>query len=257
MNFRRWELLASLGLIAVVLTPAAGQQRGPATLRGSITDGHRPLAAATVRIFGLDRTVMTSEEGAFRFDSLAPGRYWVGVRRIGYVPGSFTVTLLADSVRDVTISLEAAPYRLSDLEVSGGMTPYRFRDFEWRSRGAWGRLYTRDDIRRSRPFDLIDLVQRGLPGHSRFGLEQAGLFDPTPRWSTVEWSTGFGSSFERMNRDCAPGISLNGSSPWPGVSLRDYQLEDIEAVEVYRNATNVPIEFARAASCGLVVLWLR
>ncbi len=115
------EAVASLGLLLIAGGSVGAQRDRPATLRGTVVDDGRPLGTASVQIFGLKRSTSTSDAGAFRFDSLPPGRYWVGVRRIGYVPASFTVTLLADTVRELKITLEPAPYRLSDLEVSGGM----------------------------------------------------------------------------------------------------------------------------------------
>jgi hypothetical protein len=133
MKSCRRTALAALASLAVVSSSAGAQARF-ATLRGTITDSTRPLATAVVQLFGTKRSVTTSESGSFAFDSLPPGRYWIGV---------------------------------------------------------------------------------------------------------------------------PPGVSINGSAPWPGTSLRDHQLDDVEAVEVYRHAGMVPAEFSRAAACGLVVLWLR
>jgi len=249
----RWSrVLVGIGLVAVAYGPLANaQERAPSGLSGIVTDGTHPLAGATVEILGVKLKQLTPESGSFRFDGLKPGRYWVRVTRIGHVPAAVTVTLEPGLTREVVVTLEAAPYRLSDLEVAGGMTSHRHWDFAWRSRTSWGRFLTRDDIARANAFDLIDLVQRHLPGRSRWALEQTAWW--TPGLARFGYS-GFGSA---LNRDCTPGISINGSRPWPGSSLRDYSLEEIEAVEVYRRGTHAPIDFEQAAGCGLVVLWLR
>jgi hypothetical protein len=102
---------------------------------------------------------------------------------------------------------------------------------------------------------LIDVVQRYLPFHSRAMLERRTWFTPV-RLTGLQAvrGTSFGSFVEM---DCPPGISVNGDTPWPGTSLSDYQLSEVEAIEVYRRGNWVPIEFARVGRCGLVILWLK
>jgi hypothetical protein len=228
-----------------------------AAVTGTVTDGKRPLAEATVELFGTKLARVTGPDGAFRFDSLKPGPYWFKVRRIGFAPITFATTLRADDTRDLQVPLDAAPYQLSDLEVQGGMTKWRYNEFRWRKAGAWGKFYTRDDIAEIRPYDLIALVQRGLPQLSRYQLE-ATSWEAPPFYDggagfAASWQSD-GSSF----RACAPAISFNGATPWPGRSLTDFQLEDIEAVEVY-GGRHIPLEFGnnQTGGCGLVVVWLR
>jgi hypothetical protein len=251
---------ALLGLLMLALasvgTNLVAQARPKAGLCGAVTDGAGPLAGASVEVLGEKRSVLTGASGEFWLDQLRPGRYWVSVRRIGYRPVTFTATLEADSVRRVAVTLEQAPYKLSDLEVSGGMSRNRYVDFMWRSRGAWGRFLTRDDIRRAHAFDPVDLVLRYLPSRTRWTLEQPAWFDPGYSFGGADWVPA--GARGRTLLDCAPGVSINGSSPWPGNSINDYQLDEIEAVEVYRKVEWVPIEFSRnATACGLVVVWLK
>lgn len=238
--------------------PVAAQTPKPvSTVIGTVTDGHRPLAEATVELFGTKLTRVTGPDGGFRFDSLKPGPHWFKVRRIGFAPITFATTLRADQTRALQVPLEATPYQLSDLEVQGGMTKWRYNEFQWRKAGAWGKFYTRDDIAEIRPYDLIALVQRGLPRLSRYQLEAVN-WDPT---SFHNGGAAFAASWQQDDpwyRPCAPAISFNGATPWPGRSLSDFQLEQVEAVEVY-GGRHVPIEFGpgRRGGCGLVVVWLK
>ena len=58
----------------------------PGTLRGQLqrsSDG-TPVGMATVLLEGTERRVGADSTGAFRFDTLAPGRYAVQIRRVGY-----------------------------------------------------------------------------------------------------------------------------------------------------------------------------
>ena len=250
-RFSGW--FAILALLSLVIGPdqSMAQRAKTSELRGRVTIDSRPLQGATVSVLGTDETRLTGEAGGFAFERLPPGRYWISVRRIGYRPSSFTATLEADSVRTVEVVLEPVPYRLKDVEVSSDVLDrYRYYDFARRSRSAWGRFLTRDDIRRIRPVDLVELVHRYLPFHSRWTLSQSSWFDPGPRSSATSWLPS-----SATGRTCTPGISINGATPWPGASVADYPIEEVEAVEVYRRPGWVPIEFERASACGLVVIW--
>ena len=257
--YRFSRLLGAAAALAVTVTPALVAQSG--TITGVVTDSLRPLGHATIEIFGIKGSRTTDATGAFQFDSLKSGPYWLRVRRIGYHPITFTVSLVSGTTRNLDIRMEQAAYQLSDLEVQGGMTDYRYNDFKWRSRTAWGKFYTRDDITRLRPVDVIDLAQRGLPGMSRWDLEQINWFPPGtgPRtdgqfgFARNRWS----SPSRSRSEGCPPAISRNGATPWPGWSLRDFQVEEVEAIEIYRSR-HLPIEFqGGTAGCGLVVVWLK
>jgi hypothetical protein len=57
---------------------------------------------------------------------------------------------------------------------------------------------------------------------------------------------------------CAPLVSLNGASPIGAWAVNDFNPDDVEALEVYRDR-HVPMELQRSVdtSCGLVVIWLK
>ena len=249
--------------LLLVAAPAAAQTPKPvSTVIGTVTDGARPLSEATVEVFGTKLTRVTGPNGAFRFDSLKPGPYWLRIRRIGFAPITFTTTLLPDDTKDIQVQLEATPFELPELQVQGGMTKWRFNEFRWRKSAGWGKFFTRDDILQIRPYDVIALVQRGLPRLSRSDLEATNWDVPYFDAGSIFQSRGWNGDISRRrgfgSAPCAPAISFNGSAPWPGRSLQDVQLEEVEALEVYRGS-HVPIEFqgGRVSGCGLVVVWLR
>lgn len=159
------------------------------------------------------------------------------------------------------MELDAAAYQLPEVLVSGGMTDQRFFDFRWRSRSSLGKFYTRDDIARTSPGDLVGLVQRALPWISRYMLE--GRNWPAPSFGLAGYDRDRSAlgSWRRLNtrtRNCTPAVSRNGAAPWPGNSLLDYRLDDVEAVEVYRG-THIPVVYqgTESSGCGLVVVWLK
>ncbi|MBL8988234.1 MAG: carboxypeptidase regulatory-like domain-containing protein [Gemmatimonadetes bacterium] len=252
----RW-LGAAAACLAVWAPEAQSQTHTGVTgvISGVVGDSLRRLDQATIEIFGTKLHRLTGTDGAFRFDNLQPGPYWFRVRRIGYEPITFSATLLADQVPNLDIRLQQSPVELPELEVQGGMTAWRYFNLRRRSRSGLGRFYTRDDIARLRPLDAIDLALRGLPGQTRFDLEQANWDPPAIPGADA----GSGSPSWRANyrgRGCPPRVSLNGNRPWPGFSLRYFHLDEIEAMEVYR-PRNIPNSFSATPACGLVVVWLK
>lgn len=252
-----------LGAAAALLWAGGSLAAQPARITGTVTDGTRPLESAIVEIFGRKGTVETGPNGTFTFDSLRSGPYWLRVRRIGYIPATFAITLDRGMTRRYEVQLTATPYELPDLVVSGGMTDRKYNDFRWRKRASFGRFYTRDDITRMHAGDLVDVVRRGLPWVSRYALENGDFgWDPGDRYENhlagYSGRASAASRLSRMPRNCAPAVSVNGGFFTVGNSLRDWRLEDVEAVEVYRGS-QVPIEFQRGTltGCGLVVVWLR
>lgn len=261
----------------VLLVAAAGlaaAQSPAASLRGTLTatDG-RPLDGATIEVLGTKVRFTTASGGVYRLDGVPAGRHWILIRRIGYAPVRLTATLGAGEVRVLPVSLEPLPTRLAELTVlaEGGMSRHRYQDFDTRSHSAFGKFLTRDDISRV-PGDLIDIVQRHLPGRTRFTLEQRygaagdlltmgrlvrrGGYYVADDGTWLPTGRSVGTTF---HPDCTPAISVNGSTPWPGISLADFDREQVEALEVYRRGSWVPTEFAYRESlgCGLVVVWLR
>jgi len=241
---------------------AAAQDKGP-VLHGVVRDSAgAPLEAAEVELFGIHRKAVTGVNGAFRFEGLRNSRFWVLARLVGYLPRQISVSLENDEQRSLPITLYAAPARLSEVVVEARSDLYvkRMRDFIWRSRTAWGgRFLTRDDIAKANPATLGDLVIRHMPFKHRWVMGEVG------GWAYLPHPLAAGPySFARFSRrgrylpDCAPAVSVNGAGI-SFVAVNDFDPADIEALEVYREGSDLPIEFSFAGRtrCGLVVVWLK
>lgn len=237
----------ALAMPAVVLA-----QDAPATaraiLRGTIQDlTGAPLEGAEVEVLGVGRKAITPASGAYQL-SVPEGRSWVIVRRIGFEPLRVALTFEAGQDRRITFQLGRVPQQLANLTVTADkIWQRRYEDFVWRSRSAWGRFLTRDDIAEARPAVLSDLVRRYLPGVS-------------PR--AFDWGmAGLSLASQANSINCAPAVSLNGAAPFGSWAVNDFPPDDVEAIEVYRRGRDVPLEFQRSVtsggSCGLVVIWLK
>ena len=255
--------LRALALLALLIAPPTilAQEGGP-IVRGVVRDSAgRPLEGAEVKLYGSPRVqTSTGSDGAFRFTGLRNSRYWLLVRRIGYLPHMESLSLEDDEVRDHPVTLEAAPQSLPEVVVAAEASRYerRMRDFMWRSRASFGgRFLTRDDIADARPVRLGDLVVRYLPFKRSWVMDQPGGWGPA--FPTTTFDAARLSRLRHYRPDCPPAVALNGGPVSLGLAVNDFAPDDIEALEVYREGSDLPIEysFAGQTQCGLVVVWLR
>ncbi|HEV8611919.1 MAG TPA: carboxypeptidase-like regulatory domain-containing protein, partial [Gemmatimonadales bacterium] len=213
-------LLAALALST--LTARASAQRAPKPLpimRGAIQDTlGKPLEGAQIEINSLDRIVTTPGSGAYRFDAVKPGKYWVTVRRIGYAPVHTALTFNAGDDREIVFQLEPLPYNLPELKVRAEDKVWarKYQEFLWRSNTSfYGHFLTRDDIERAHAIFLGDVVRRYLPFIDSRAFFTPYFDDPSGMLSRLG---GFGSTrgsrlAASANRTCAPAVSVNGSRP--------------------------------------------
>jgi hypothetical protein len=136
----------------------------------------------------------------------------------------------------------------------------RYQDFIWRSRSSFGHFLTRDDIEKSRPNELGDVVRRYLPFTTSDAFYTPFFPDPFGMDSRFgAFNASRGGSLASRRGSCSPAVSVNGARPMGGWAVNDFRPDDVEAVEVYRQAREIPMEFAGwDVGCGgLVVVWLR
>jgi hypothetical protein len=257
------RLAGVLVLLGASATWASAQEpsskpRGT-SLQGVVRDTARsPIEGAEVIIHSTDRSASTSLTGAFRLDALSPGRYWVTVRRIGYVPLRAALTLDRNKDRKIVFELEQMPHQLPEVEVLAEETAWtrRFREFNRRHKSAWGRFVTRDDIERLDPIYLADMVRRYFPFSSFNGFQPAGIGMMSHNTSWMTSVFGRASQFQ----NCPPSISVNGGPPTYGWALNDFRPKAVEALEIYRRAHEIPLDLRmpnQPPGCGLIVVWLR
>src|SRR5579862_1766318 len=82
-----------IGLVIAAPARLSGQA-GTATIRGTLTDSvHTAVVGAALRLAGPGSGAVSSRTGAYSFVHVAAGTYMVAVRRIGFAPDSFMVTV--------------------------------------------------------------------------------------------------------------------------------------------------------------------
>jgi hypothetical protein len=93
----------------------------PGALRGQVVSGDSVLSSAAVELLRdgmLIRQTMTDATGGFLFPGVAPGRYDVAVRLVGYTAGEQrNVDIVSGETRVIRIQLQPAPVQLDPLAV--------------------------------------------------------------------------------------------------------------------------------------------
>ena len=234
-----------IGLVLLTALP-------PVTIRvrGTVRDTSlsAPVTQARVTLAGFASAGVDSS-GRFTLPAVRvrPGHYTLLVRAIGYYPTTLLVTAADGGTIDVDAPLTRIPFLLSDIEVTAeAIQRARLREFYFRAETGLGDYFTPsavDSMRRrvARPSDLLSKI----PGIT---------IRPTELGNRLEFLS-CGDPVYVLD-----GILLRG-----GLTFDELVgLEEIAALEVYRRASQVPLEYATLQSsrnmrpaCGAIVIWTR
>jgi hypothetical protein len=218
------------------------------TLSGRVLDDStsRPIAGAEVILRdSLDNTFSIEvTDFAGRFGMTIPaGIYTFQVLRMGYEPiytPPFEVTAETGDI-DLTITLPNAPVMLDPIIVEGqeqAFAPGPLQGFYERKRQGWGIHMDREAIEAKAPVHFTDIL-RNIAG---LRLIPAGGDE-----YEVHSSPGCPVTYYFDGRRYTPGEY--GINTEIGVT-------SLEAIEVYRRASETPADFLSGDSrCGVVVIW--
>ncbi|MEY2733695.1 MAG: hypothetical protein RL340_754 [Gemmatimonadota bacterium] len=253
--------LAVALLLSLVLPLRAAEAQGTATarLRGNLVDAttQAPIVGARVVIAATGRFVATDTTGRFELTEIPSGVIRFFVTAEGYPRTTFVLAFARGEVMDQRFELESAattaaapepaatPSRgrgeaqplapsITTAEASRGV---RYEDFERRVKTGRGQYVTRQVIE-ARGYNNIGDATRGMRG---VNVECGG-----PRGCLIKMA--------RTSPGCYPQYIVDGR---PDNAFGPYiAVRDIEGLEVYTGASDVPGEFAGTdAGCGVVVIW--
>jgi Carboxypeptidase regulatory-like domain/TonB-dependent Receptor Plug Domain len=248
----RLALVGLLTLLSLPVDPVAAQAPF-GRLRGVVTDAATkvPVEGARVIIAATGRYATTDSAGRFELRDLP-----TGVIRFFFTADGFprTSVVLAfargetmvqafelDSATVVTEdSTDTGVQRLAPTNVTAEPSRgVRYEDFERRLKTGRGQYVTRQEIEERNYNNLGDAAR-------------------TKRGVLVECGGGRGCQIRmaRAGQACYPQYVVDGRPDnvfGPHVAIRD-----IEGIEFYAGASDVPGEFAGVeAACGVVVIWTR
>ena len=281
---------ASLATItSLLLALACADVAGAQQLRGRLLDveSDAPIPLGIVTLLGTDlrpiAASITDSLGHWRLVAPAPGNYYVAARRIGYRPWTAgPLELKPSDDLEFRYHLRRAPARLTPAYTVGRSMQRNLEmvGFYERQRADFGLFLSPDAIEKRGAARISELLI-GLPGVSyvwtssgsaggqqlqlRAGnISPGGVCRPRSYVDGIVFARGDGQmakvdgapvqSFERAVEEemlrLETGLSLDDIGP----------ASDIAAIEVYRSATQVPVQFGGASietSCGVIVIWTR
>lgn len=236
-----------LVLLALLPAPAAGQE-GPGALLLNIRSATTslPVAGAEIRVRGSPFRWRTERNGMVRIKGLAATPATLHVSAPLYESAEFPVDVQAGETTLLALELDPKVIPLEPLAVTGEQRS-RYLDqqgFYARKVGGRGAFITRAELEKHAHQPLSDALRK-VPGIS---LARRGLRD-----AQASMSRSAGAY------RCPIQYFLDGI-PAAGYNVDDMPRTNVEGIEIYRGASEIPVEFnsrAGTSICGAIVIWTR
>jgi hypothetical protein len=244
-------------LRAAERTAAAAALAPTATIDGVLVADANPMAGVEVTLTSTGQSVRSDSAGRFRFTAVPSGFVHVRARAVGCAFADTVLRVEKDKSHSIALTLVKVVPQLETVVVDASL-PFgkparyagtsKFDDFyERRARGR-GTFFTLEDIRRMDRARAIDLLG-SVPG-------------------VVVYSPG-GVPTVRMARCGAKGSNQAGEDArWLAVFINGQRVANgleilagldpagIETMEVYRGASQLPVE-AMGDACAAIFVWTR
>jgi hypothetical protein len=236
----------SLRLLFAIALASSGAlaQKGDSRLTGTVVDkvSRTPVAKVQIIYVGDSRSVVSDSIGRYTFDSLPSGIVRFAVRAPRYPVLTLTVALMPGEsmAREIVLDSSSAGQVLPRVSIDAppSLGP-RFADFERRRVTGRGQYLTAEQIKKGDYNSLQDAMRnmRGVDVDCGGGLGCHIRMSRAPMQCNPDYIVD-----ERVDNFFGPQIAIR----------------DIEGLEVYTGATDVPGEFAgRNAGCGVIVIWTK
>jgi len=268
----------------------AGSAEGQ-VLRGRLRDlrTDEPIAGGVLTLIGEGGerlvTIVTDDDGSYRIAAPGAGTYLLEARRMGYrawIDGPLELQVGDDW--ETEYHLQRLPVQLDPVEVTAEAQrhdPYLDQvGFFERQRSDFGHFVTREDIANRAAKKVTDILisipgVRLVPGESGLGRSAVELRGSLLSYGGVCHPRVFIDGLMVIRGDARPrGQDIYGM-PEEGlqtdmrgdpaermeIALDDVvQPDDIQGIEVYRSAAQVPVQFGGTSTetqCGVIVIWTR
>ena len=230
-----------LTLAAALIAGSAGAQ-DKAQLIGKVFDSKsgEALVSAQVLIDQIAAKANLSNQARFVLGGLEPGRHRIDIRNVGYRPLTAFIEFAAGQTVERTFELEFTGEQLPQLEVEArnSKTLPRFLEFERRRARGAGHFITRDEI-----------VARGYMNMGDALRTAKGV---KVYCDAIDCIAKMASAAP----GCLPAYYIDGQIAHSFATTTP--INDVQAIEIYRGAGEVPAEFTGStAGCGVVVIWTK
>jgi len=244
-----------------------------------------PIAGADVRLAPGPQRLVSDTRGAFRFERVTPGRYFVVVRRLGFVPESLAFDVPLASGAFVIIPLREAAQPLDTVSVTGRdelLARGKLAGFYERKKFGMGRFLEEKDIEKFLTRRLADIIVARMPGTRAVRSARGGMaayiatVRMAPRALVGASSAGSapagGAMSSRSPRptQCFPDVYLDGVVVYSSGLESEKDVGDVRfdvnsidpahvsAIEFYGGPAQMPAQFNRTGSaCGALLIWTK
>ncbi|HVZ49010.1 MAG TPA: carboxypeptidase regulatory-like domain-containing protein, partial [Gemmatimonadaceae bacterium] len=232
-----------------------------AAFAGVVTDSARqPLVGAEVFLPDVSLATQTDARGEFALRGIAPGPQRVMVRKVGYGPLDVPLTFRGNETLSRTIVLARAT-PLGEVRVTAAIADPRMQEFEQHRAAGLGQFLTRDFLRtqEGRPTSQVLAGLRGV----RLFQNQANRKNGSQQFiaSSRECKakiTYFGRGAQVPTCEpCYALVYLDGMlmTRTEAFDINEISLRDVEAIEYYAGAAEVPSRYLGPdTNCGVVVI---
>jgi hypothetical protein len=256
---------ASVLVLAPTFTATA-----QATLTGVVRDSAgRPLVRAEIAIEARRKSTTTDENGRYRLTDVPTGSSLVQARAIGYQAVASLVTLAANETKLSDFTLNRLPPTLDTVKVKDNRTRGSgLAGFDERRRLGMGKFFDSLDLKKFEDRQLVD-VFREVPG-VRITTAPMCLGNNSQPGCESNMRKRVIVNLRGGNSGCPMAIVLDGTTlyraesgggyiDWPRtIDVNDLPVAHLVALEVYRSAAEIPIEYGGpSAICGVMVMWTK
>jgi hypothetical protein len=235
-------MLVAAAIVALHAAPGAAhwlaaQARPVSSLSGEVVDAAtgEPLSDVVLRLElavphegrrNGELTAVTSERGRYRFEGVEPGRYRLGVERLGFRPAQLRVEIGGSAESRVSVGLELEPIQLDPVRVWSDRTePYDRRmsnDVNGAGQAAAvemrQRRYLPSDVRSLTHGELLAAVTLGESDLFRAMQRLPGV-STRDEWTAELWTRGTDWDQTRVWFDGLPLFNpLHGAGVLSGVN---------------------------------------
>lgn len=241
----------------------------------------RPVAGAQASLRLARVGGLTDSLGAISIQTPQAGSDTLLISHPGYARAVVPTTLRSDETVDIAIQLRQEAYTLPEVTVAAKEVPREpGLGFARRHRMGLGHFITRSEIDRYAPMKSSDILRR-VPGvrivKNRAGDHVISMARSTSRCRVQYYVDNMPMPTEELldaaiEQRITADQAQNGNNAdarararakklnrdLPGFTIDHIPPEMIEAIEVYRGAAEIPIEYRTTGSlCGVVLIWTR
>jgi Carboxypeptidase regulatory-like domain len=222
----------------------------------------KPRSGVDVILLGTGRQTITDQRGRFVLADLKPGPHLALFRQPGYRPVRLVVQLVSGDTVWANATLVLSVVELEPLTVTAEpKAPHGIgvEAFEERRKLGFGKFMDSLDLQRHEQLHVSDLFFR-IPG-----IAVVRPPDPANHYKHVAVTTRTNRGFACPLQVVVDGVVMyyaQAPSAWTNwertVDLDEFLMTGLQAVEIYRSAAEVPVEYGGAgAGCGAILIWTK